>query len=585
MATTMAHRGPDAEGVWIAPDAPVSLGHRRLSIIDLNPRGNQPMVYRYRDLELVLTFNGEIYNYRQLGRELEAKGYEFHTTSDSEVILAAYAEWGADAVKRFNGMWAFAIWHPAERTIFLSRDRFGKKPLYYFNPGDKLFFASEIKALLVAPQTPRRANRTVVADYLLRGLANHTPSSFFESISSLPAGHNATFQVDSGKLRVWPYYAPRVAERDVSDAELKGALQAAVELRTISDVPISISLSGGIDSSSIAALLAQVSTGTIAAFTTTSKTGPGDESTLVRKLLERYPQYQLHVRPLEEERFLRQFEAIVYHMEEPLWFDAPYVRWEIASAVHDEGFKVLLTGEGADEALGGYWLASSFHLRELFRGRHFVRLASELVGLLRQPERAHILRAFPTLALGDRWMAHRKSDALARKLGITLVATQQSVLAHVHDGTLKDYLRWALSTYILPQLLVCNDKMSMAHSVESRAPFLDVDFVETALAIQSIDLVRNGRRKYPLRRVMDGMVPDEILYRRQKDAFGSPMRSFLGSRQIQERFQRYFKDPVCAPLIDRNQVLEHQRSKGIDELLARLFWIECWSRVFDVSWS
>ena len=345
LADSIKHRGPDDEGSYV--DDRVSLGHRRLSIIDLSESGRQPMVYRHEGRTMVITYNGEIYNYREVRAELEAKGHRFHTHTDTEVIPAAYLEWGPDAVTHMNGMWAFAIYDPAKQQIFLSRDRFGEKPIYYHLDGKQFVFASEIKAILHHPIS-RRENSRVVSDYLFHGLANNGPESFFEGIVMIPPAHNAVFDLNSGKLKLNQYYKPTMGSRHVGSEEFLETLKRAVQSRLIADVPIGISLSSGTDSPSVAALTAALSDSRIKAFTTANKDGIGDETRLIQDFLDQYPGIDLERSYLSEQSFLTHYRDIVYHLDEPFARQSAYVRWEIANITHRHQRKVLLNGEGVD---------------------------------------------------------------------------------------------------------------------------------------------------------------------------------------------------------------------------------------------
>ncbi|HZM01064.1 MAG TPA: asparagine synthase (glutamine-hydrolyzing), partial [Planctomycetota bacterium] len=401
MTEALVHRGPDDSGLW--HDEQVTLGHRRLTILDLSERGHQPMSWRRGADELVITYNGEIYNFAEIRAELEALGARFRSHSDTEVILAAYAQWGAGCVTRFNGMWAFALYDPARRTLLLSRDRFGKKPLYYWlseggGAGDTLLFASEIKALLAHPGVPRRANARVIADYLYRGLATHGAETFFEGVRMLPAGHSATYDLSSRRLTLERYYDLPLGERAVSPDEIRATLARAVQRRLVSDVPVSLSLSGGIDSSAIAAILATTQP-SVLAFSTQSGQGRGDETHLVREMVARYPNIELRTNPLAFESFLENYRRILWHMDEPFLSHIPYVRWEVARTCHEAGRKVLLNGEGADELIGGYWISLGWFMADLFRSGRWPRMARELRALVGTKELGTVLASFAAVAL------------------------------------------------------------------------------------------------------------------------------------------------------------------------------------------
>ena len=586
MMDTLRHRGPDDEGSYA--DENVSLGHRRLSIVDLSELGHQPMVYERAGRRVIVTFNGEIFNYRDVRQVLEAKGFAFRSGSDTEVILASYLEWGSECVHQFNGMWAFVVYEPAVRQLFLSRDRFGEKPLHYRLVDGKLIFASEIKAILAHP-VPRRANREAVADYLYRAEANGRLDSFFQDIVMLPPAHNAMFDLDARRLVVQKYYEPRRGSRRVAPDEFRATLRKSVERRLIADVPISISLSGGTDSTSVAALTAQLTGTTIKAFTTTSEQGVGDETALVSHFLGKYPQFELEKSSLSEASFCGHYREIIYHMDEPFARQSAYVRWEIAHLTAQHRRKVLLNGEGADEVLGGYvGFAPPFFCYLLKQGK-LLRLGREFASALVHPERDRIFRGLrESSATGSNRVAERTAaKALGHKFEMRVDYVER---APQNYADIKDFLHAWVHETSLPRLLVCNDKMAMANSVEGRAPFLDHEFVDLAFSMDPADLVVNGYRKYPLRQAMRGLVPDEILFRKAKDAFHAPIFDYLKSEPIQRRIEDLFREPrTSAVFSPRAYLSEYGRflsgRRADRPFLLHALFLEEWARMFEVDFT
>jgi len=586
MASALHHRGPDATGLFNDPGR-VSLAHTRLSILDLHERSNQPLHYTHEGRHFVLVFNGEIYNYREFRPELEAAGCRFTTTSDSEVILAAYAVWGADCVRRFNGMWAFAIFDQRENTLFLSRDRFGKKPLYYYASGGRFIFASEIKAIVKAPYVSRAADIELVADFLNFGLAAHTTGTFFRDVKQLPAGTNGTLDLTTGRFQIDRFYSLPTGTRSLGADDLQDMLRQAVSRRLISDVPVCLSLSGGVDSSSIAAMIADVHEGRMVAFTTTSENGTGDETEGVATLLSMYRQFELVKVRLEPEDPLKHFERIVYHMDEPFIYDSPFVRFKIAEAIHQHGFKVSLTGEGADELLGGYALYSHLFLLELLRDRRLARLGSELLFTLLQPDWRPILGRFAsrfTKSEDERVRSHFLDNA--KRSGCLLPASDRGPALQERDVSVKEKLHLQLTTFFLPYLLACNDKMYMAHAVESRAPFLDVEVAELLLGIQTEQLIVRGLRKYPLRQAMRGRVPSKVLFDRRKIGFASPLHAQLAAPSAKEWVRGLFADARSAKFVDPKRVIANFDAVSpdgrVDDFLTHALTLELWMRRFDV---
>jgi asparagine synthase (glutamine-hydrolysing) len=587
MTDALRHRGPDDEGVYT--DAAVSLGHRRLSILDLSKLGRQPMIYDHCGRRVVVTFNGEIYNFRDIRRELNSIGYRFTSETDTEIIPAAYLEWGLDCVKRFNGMWAFAVYDVHRRLLVLSRDRFGEKPLYYSTRQGRIVFASEIKAILKHPLR-RVANRSAVSNYLYWGLANQGKETFFDGIEMLPPAHVATYDLQTGSLKLHRYYEPAYGNRRVSAEQFRDALRQSVKSRLISDVPISVSLSSGIDSTSVAALTSDYAAGTIDAFSTASDDALGDETTLLESFLTRYPCFNLKRAFLSEESFSSNYRDIVFHMDEPFARQSAYVRWEIARQTKLEHRKVLLNGEGADEILGGYLPFVPHFLAYLARNFRLVRLAREAGALMRHPERSGILEAFRTgpffpVSHGRRRLMD--ADRRRERFRISLQPIPQPL---VQFSDIKDYLARLVSESSLPRLLNCNDKMTMANSVEARTPFLDHEFVDFVFSMDPSDLMVDGRRKAPLRQAMRGLVPDEILFRKNKDAFHAPIFDYLKNTQITQRIRDIFCEPRTSGVFNSVAYLaEYDRflsGRGGDRVfLFHGLLLEEWARTFEVEFS
>ena len=583
MTDSLRHRGPDDEGVFLNSD--VSLGHRRLAIIDLSELGHQPMAYERDGRRIVVTFNGEIFNFREVRQDLERKGYCFRSESDTEIILAAYLEWGPECVQRLNGMWAFALYDELAGKLLLSRDRFGEKPLHYHIRDGKLIFASEVKAILVHP-VRRSANRAVVSNYLYKAEAQGNLESFFEDVLMLPPAHNAVFDLRAKRMTVSRYYEPRDGSRRVKPDEFRAALKKAVERRLVSDVPVSISLSSGTDSTSVAALMAQLSKNSIMAFTTATEQKVGDESALVSRFVARYPQFELKKSSISEASFCDHYREAIFHMDEPFARQSAYVRWEIANLTRENRRKVLLNGEGADEILGGYVSFAPRFIVDLLKHRHAIRVGRELYATLRHPERKRILRELRNIVSpGNSVRAESSARELQRKFEMRLEPVDG---VSADSGDIKEFLHAQVQGYSLPRLLVCNDKMSMANSVEGRAPFLDHEFVDLAFSMDTTYLMVDGWRKFPLREAMRGLVPDEILFRKSKDAFNAPIFDYLRSDAIRRRVEEVFGDPRKAAVFSpRAYLAEYERflsRRGADRpfLLHGLF-LEEWARMFEVE--
>ena len=587
MADALQHRGPDDEGIFV--DENVSLGHRRLAILDLSECGRQPMVYQHCDRQIVITYNGEIYNYREIRQDLEDRGYRFKTATDTEIIPAAYLEWGVSCVDRFNGMWAFAIYDVAARQLLLSRDRFGEKPLYYYLQNGKLIFASEIKAILVHP-VKRQGNEKAILEYLYKGAANHRLDSFFDGILMLPPAYNAVYDLRTGHFSLHKYYEPEFGDRRVSPDEFLATFSKSVQSRLVSDVPVSVSLSSGVDSTSVAALASGFTDISVKAFTTATGQVLGDETALISQFLRQYPQYEMEKSSLSEKSFCRHYREIIFHMDEPFARQSAYVRWEIANLTRQHGRKVLLNGEGADEVLGGYVPFAPHFLLDLARRFMFIRFSREVYATLLHPERKRIIDAFRNGYMSP-WFNQKqqREDALDRQ-GRFQISIDPAYDSPRKFSGLKEYLYTLVSETSLPRLLNCNDKMTMANSVEARAPFLDHEFVNMVFSMDERDSIVDGCRKNPLRQAMQGHVPDGILFRKDKDAFNAPIFEYLKSDSIQQRIKDLFKDARTHTIFSPKAYLDEYgrflSSKKSDRLfLLHGFYLEEWARIFDVSFE
>ena len=408
MTNAMKHRGPDDEGYLavetharratplIGADSKVSgssidqyqknaglfLGHRRLSIIDLSPAGHQPMPNS--DQTLWLIYNGEIYNYLALKEELKRLGYVFKTNTDTEVILAAYEHWGKDCVKRFNGMWAFVIYDQRKNILFGSRDRFGVKPFYYFLDDDHFAFASEIKALIKMPFIKKEINQTAVYDFLTYELEEHHEETFFKSIFELFPGYSFEFNINENLLTKWPYYTlsyenkwEKFDEKKLQGhvARVKELITEAVQLRLQSDVPVGTSLSGGIDSSGIVCLINDILKKEKVAcvgerqktFTACYKDDASiDESRWADLIIEKTKASGYKTFP-DANGLLKDLEELVYAQDIPFSSSRTYAQFQVMRLASQNGIKVLLDGQGADELFAGYFPAHGFFFKEIFQ--------------------------------------------------------------------------------------------------------------------------------------------------------------------------------------------------------------------------
>ena len=518
MLVGLAHRGPDGRGVFA--DEGVCLGHLRLAIIDLSDAGLQPM----RDGELQLLHNGEIYNYLELREELRTKGHRFSTATDSEVILAAYREWGERCVERFNGMWAFAIWDATRRTLFCSRDRLGVKPFYYRLDGDRFTFASE-------PWPLRRAgaNLRAVRDYLEQGYLDEGNETFFAGVTRLPPAHSLTFGPSGLKLERYWSVEPAPPPRDAAEA-VRATFLDAVRLQLRSDVPVGTCLSGGIDSSSIAVAVAHHGHEHQKTVTAYFEDAGFDERPLARAVVDRTGA-EPHWVTFDDGDLVSDLPSIVRAQGEPFGSTSICAGWYVMREARRAGLTVMLDGQGGDELLAGYRASFGYRLSDLLRAG-------------RLSEASHELRAFAEVH-GPRWTAvalatphvpeRLRLAARGHLRGASaLVAPELRAAspAPARNGAVfPDRLRRQLHTLLtrrgLPELLRYEDRNSMAHSLEARVPLLDHRLVELAFSLPGGELIRRGETKSVLRRALSDLLPPEVAARRDKLGFVTPEARFL----------------------------------------------------------
>jgi asparagine synthase (glutamine-hydrolysing) len=541
MAAAQRHRGPDDSGQ--AAFGPCALASQRLSILDLSPLGHMPM--RSDDGRLALVQNGEIYNYLELRDQLRGLGHTFRSEGDTEVILRAYEQWGPGCVERFVGMWAFALFDTHTSTLLLSRDRLGVKPLYVHQTAEYLVFASEIKAIVAFLRhraEPVRANPASIATYTASGLVDGLKDTFFDGIARFPAASNMLVRPDGvSTTSFWDLPARamglRASLNGVREAPwpaLRTALDEAVRVHLRSDVPLGVCLSGGLDSSAVVALASR-HVERLKTFTVYFGDGPDyDERPHARPIIERFGA-QASERCVEPGDVLGTLEQIVWHLDEPSLALGVFPQWHVMALARDSGVKVVLDGQGGDEVFAGYNNYAPQHLYGLL-GAHPLRFPFETLALGR-------LQGWPQARAAARsaiamWLKPARPSVAASKPDAALLAPDLLGLAdvshdewrlwpRVFDGWLSNVLYWELTRTRLPALLRYEDRLSMAFSIESRVPFLDHRLVELAFALPDSVKRRAGWSKYGLRRALDGLLPADVVWRRDKKGFPTPVGNWL----------------------------------------------------------
>ncbi len=592
----VVHRGPDHAGYFFGPN--FAFGHRRLAIIDLSPLGNQPMSYRNR---YNIIFNGEVYNYIELRQELQNLGYLFHSQSDTEVILAAYDKWGKDCLHRFNGMWAFAIYDSHRGSIFLSRDRFGIKPLYYSLQDSQFTIASEIKQFTALKSWRARPNLRRSYEFLVYGLRNHSDETMFEGVWQLPAGHNLHYDLKSHQFTVKQWYhlerAIPKSDMDFISArdEFSRIFTDAVRLRLRSDVKVGSCLSGGLDSSSIVCLAngllrrekAHHQQETVSSCFVMPQY---DEQEHIDEVARLTGIVSHRVYPGFDDLFSK-LDRIIWHQDEPFVSTSIFAQWEVFRGAADHCLTVMLDGQGADEILGGYRIFYGKFLSNLFRHFRFLHLAREIRSL-RQ------LQNLPIHQLARMVLGNLPPETL-RKAFRTLYANDMASALNYsnHESAYEPWrqptrnMRQESLTEMrythLPLLLHYEDRNSMAHSIESRLPFLDFRIVEFVLGLPDHHKINRAATKYILREACRSELPPGIVNRHDKMGFVTPEEIWL--KKNSDRFRQELNETVALSggLIN-NKIIDIFEDvcmdrRDFDFTIWRFISFGRWLKVFNIS--
>jgi len=573
----LRHRGPDGDGLY--HDDYVSLGHVRLSIIDLTPGGAQPM--KYADGRFIITYNGEIYNYLEIKDELSAHGAIFRSTSDTEVVLAAYAQWGVDCVTHLRGMFAFALWDKQNKLLFLARDRCGEKPLIYYQDNDRFIFASEFKGLVpILPRLPEIDPASV--DMYLHYQYTPEPYTLLKGVKKLPAGHFLVMSPDkwiAEPARYWnieetPQLPSNILGNDSTLVCIRQSLEEATRLCLRSDVPVGIALSGGIDSGAIASLAQKHYPEPMHAIAVGYPGRPhyderGEASTLAEKLGMVFHEVELPV-----DAFIDFFPRLVEILDEPIADIAAFGHYAVSKAAADLGIKVLLTGIGGDEVFWGYqWTADSVIINmknslvnKLWLGP-WKRLFNYMLGyqnlinhktpenqLFFFPKEADFWPAFglKSSVYGDAMeMIHRENPFRPTDIGL-----------RKGDQIPFAIIRMLFDTWLVSNCLNLGDRVSMAVGVETRLPFLDQKLIETVMTLRHRTPDYKLGQKAWLRGALKGILPDDVLAR-SKRGFQPPVMEWMSGVVIKysDRLRSGYLE--SAHIIDSNKLLTLLRGESL----------------------
>jgi asparagine synthase (glutamine-hydrolysing) len=577
MAASLRHRGPDESGIHV--DGPVGLGHARLNIIDL-ACGQQPMSHRERSLWI--TYNGEIFNYIELRRELEVRGHRFATTSDTEVILHLYDEKGEDCVHSLNGQWAFAIWDASKRKMFISRDRMGIRPLFYTTADRTLIFGSEIKALLAHPAVKPELDLAAL-DQIFTFWCTMAPRTAFRGINELPPGHSLI--VENGEIKVKKYWelsfdgqdSPARSEASYVE-ELRDLLLDATRIRLRADVPVGAYLSGGIDSTVIASLAKECAGTRLKTFSVAFESPEFDESRFQKEAVS-WLQTDHHSVLCTSDDICRDFPQLVKHAEKPILRTAPVPLFQLSRLVRQQGYKVVLTGEGSDEVLGGYDIYKEAKIRRFwaefpdskFRPLLLKRLYPYLEGLQNQspaylqaffqlrkedinsPFFSHLPRWQLTARLKTFFSNNVREDLSACDAQAEFEATLPSNFRRWHPFHQAQYLE---TTCLLPGYILSSqgDRAAMAHSVEGRFPFLDHRVVQFATRVPPNLKMKVLNEKYILKRAAGDRIPPSVL-KRTKQPYRAPDAASFFSPDGKAR-QEYVTESLSPDRVRRTGIFD-----------------------------
>lgn len=638
MASVISHRGPDDEGylalssrtgessvyggadtparvygspLKYCPDSPVTeaavggynlgFGFRRLSIIDLSPAGHQPMCNDSGDMWIMC--NGEVYNYVEIREELLSRGYRFVSASDTEVILKAYEEWGTGCLSRFNGMWAFCIWDGRKKELFCARDRLGVKPFYYYLKNGTFIFSSEIKSILAAGVAAKEDD-SLLYDFFIYGLVDHTERTFFKGIHKLPQSHYLVIK-ENGDINISRYWDFDVSDDILGDhtdeyyaSEFKRIFYDAVNIRLRSDVPIGSCLSGGLDSSTIVVVANDLLfSGDKSDASRHQKTFSAcyaearyDERIYIEEVIRATSAERNYVFPAAS-GFRDGVDSLIWHQEEPFGSSSIYAQWCVLNRSRKRGVLVLLDGQGGDEQLGGYSKFYLLYLVNLMRRKQYSEMLLQSIRYLGSPQ--IIGNLILNIHAGGlaRYFSRKNRifgiDTLLRESfrrsngseGINLTSTR-NMGRRIKD----DIFKWSL-----PGLLRYEDKNSMAHAVEARLPFLDYRLVEFLASCPLNQKMRDGWTKYVMRSAMKDVLPEKIRLRKSKLGFTTPESSWL-KNELDEHVRTVLNEAEfireyahCDNLVKEFDLYRHGLSSYQTSVFFRFYITEMWARKFILN--
>ena len=593
MSDKIIHRGPDDFGILTANQ--IGFGFRRLSILDLSKHGHQPMV---DGMNNVVVFNGEIFNYIELRNQLRAEGEKFKTETDTEVILAAYRKWGIDCFSKFNGMWGIVLYDPSENRIIASRDRFGIKPLYYWDSPDKMVFCSEIKQLSALPTFKPKLNDDVASRFLVKRQLNTSSDTFFDQVNELPSGHNMIYDLNDHNYRLNCYYKVEdiSINSEISFGEAKEEFyrlfEKSVSIRLRSDVPIGSCLSGGLDSSSIVGMAGALGANNLSATTISSCWGDKryDEQEYIDEVIKSNQFESLKIFPdINELLSSNLLSEIVYHQDQPIKSASHFSEYAVFRAAKEAGLTVMLDGQGSDEFLAGY-IPFRFYNADLLKQGRLLKLIKELqyqkknhYGLfsLISHNLTHLLRS---TGVDLSFLKQNTNKFFSRELIETVTPRPQDkkAFSSYRENSLNE-----IKYTSIPYQLHSEDRNSMMHSIESRLPFLDFELADFMLSLPDEMKMSKGTTKRILRESLKPLLPEMIVQRHSKKGFEAPEEPFMrkNNKEVRgildraiESNRAFFRPDDLLQFYD--DMINGRRE--YDNLFFRLMSYQLWAERFEV---
>ncbi|MFT6690591.1 MAG: asparagine synthase (glutamine-hydrolyzing) [Colwellia sp.] len=600
MRDSMPYRGPDSNGMWFDGNENIGLAHLRLSILDPTPAGHQPRVEEAHNC--VISYNGEVYNYLEIRTVLEAKGYTFETGSDTEVVLKAYIEYGVDCLQHFNGMFAIAIWDGNKKELFLARDRLGVKPVYYYQTQDEFIFASETKAILKGLDSKPALNLQLIDSYMSFGYIPGE-NTLHQGIKRLMPGHYAV--ISGSEIKITEYWDLKFDNQDDKGFdyyvdESKKLLESAIDLRLRSDVPLGIFLSGGIDSSAVVGLLADKVKEPLKTFSIGYDFGKGfDETPYAQIIADKFKteHHEIKITPSQFKEFIPEYIAL---MDEPVT-EAAAISLFFVAKLAKEKVTVALSGEGSDEIFAGYDLYQYMSVLEKYRNAvgqggadFFAGVSNKVFG------KSHKVSKYLNMATqpierrykGMSTYPDHQKEALYKPEFKSIIEQDEQVSSRSFSKQLFEKVKgqeqlskmlyFDTKTWLVDDLLIKADRMSMAASLELRVPFLDYRLVEFAATIPSHHKIKKGEGKYPLKKMMEGILPNDIIYRKKmgfptplKLMFQNELRDYAEKLLLSDDTQllQFFKVERIKQLIQEHNADKYDHHKTLWQLVVLEEWL------------